>query len=65
VAADARHESATGVSRDRAEHGDLAVSAADRCDQRCGARSVAGARGLHARFGYRRLNILLEREACS
>jgi hypothetical protein len=36
VAADARHESATGVSRDRAQYRDVAVSASDERDQRDG-----------------------------
>ena len=36
MAADARHESATPVSRDRAQHCDVAVSASNERDQRDG-----------------------------
>ena len=45
MAADARHQSATGLSRDRAEHGDVAVSTTGRRHQHRGARTAPGACG--------------------
>src|SRR5206468_862340 len=61
VAADARGESAAGVSRRRAQHGHVAVPATAQPDERARPGAVASTyRG--APFGYRRLHILLERE---
>ena len=61
--ADARHESAAGLSRDRAEHGDVALSATAQCDERRACwRGCRRTRRCAPRFGYRRLHILLERE---
>jgi hypothetical protein len=45
VAADARHESATGLSNDWPEHGDVAVSATHQRDERRRAGATPGARG--------------------
>jgi putative transposase len=62
VAPDARHEFAAGLSNHRAEHRDLALSAPHQRDECGGTRATAGACRGAARFGYRRLHILLERD---
>ena len=63
MASDARHESAAGLSGDRAEHGDVALSATDQCDRTSPCwRASRRTRRVRARFGYRRLHILLERD---
>ena len=51
MASDARHDSAAGLPSDRAEHGNVAVLA-----------QLQAHAAVRARFGYRRLHILLERD---
>ena len=62
MAADARHEPAAILSGDRTEHGDVAVPTTAQRDERAVLARLQAHAAVRARFGYRRLHILLERE---